>query len=308
MYKVIFPIEYYKGAASWRSTMNSANLVEPKKHGNLSFPAAYYLVNPLHPEYIGSVHWHKEYEILWIHSGSMETSIDGQDIHSGPGDLLFVPCGSLHINHPADCTYDCLIFNFELLLNNFDGVSKHLLPITNNTKSVEYNISSTQYELENIMNEIRHAMTEQPPAYELLVVSSLLKLFNKLYDKELISPVNPKKIRENLALDRLKDVLEYIDLNIDEKITLSKMADVAGLSPKYFCQYFSSVMKSSPMQYLNEKRISYAQRLLLEPDCSVTDAAYTVGFSDVGHFIKLFKRYTGLTPKAYARISGTSQK
>lgn len=286
--------------------MNSTNLVEPKRHGTQNFPVAYYLVDPMHPEYIGSAHWHKEYEISWIHSGHLETSIDGQDVESNPGDLLFVPSGSLHVNRPDNCTYDCMAFNFDILLNQFDGVSKHLAPIISRTKEVLYNISSVKFGLDNTMHKIRRAMVERPAAYELQVVSALLELFQKLYQNDLIHPTDLRSVKENMALNRLKQVLDYIDENMSSKITLSDMADMAGLSSKYFCQYFNNVMKTTPVHYINSRRIASAQLLLSKPNASVTDVAYSVGFTDVGYFIKLFKRFTGSTPKAYAKALSIS--
>lgn len=281
--------------------MKSVNLIERKKHGTPDFPCALYMVEPMHPEYILNAHWHREYEICWVHEGILHTTIDSYKLDAGPNDLVFIPSGALHVNYPENCIYDCFVFDFNMLLGCTEKTDKYLSPISNNTVRVSYLIQGEDFELNKLFYALRRTMIERPYAYELSVVSALLNLFSVLLKEHRTAAVSPKTVQENLALERLKQVFSYIDEHIGSTITLNEMADVASLSPKYFCEYFRIATGMSPIKYVNNKKISVARQLLARPGCSVTEAALSVGFSDTSYFIKLFRQTTGVSPKTYSK-------
>ena len=84
-------------------------------------------------------------------------------------------------------------------------------------------------------------------------------------------------------------------------ITLQEIADSVQMTPKYFCKFFREMTRSSPIEYLNSYRIERACYLLLTTNQSITEVAYNTGFNDLSYFIKLFKRYKGITPKQYIK-------
>ena len=84
--------------------------------------------------------------------------------------------------------------------------------------------------------------------------------------------------------------------NYKTQLTLEEIAEVAGMSPKYFCYFFKEMTQKTPINYLNAYRIECAARKLLTTDLSVTDIAYGCGFNDLSYFIKTFKSIKGITP------------
>ena len=80
---------------------------------------------------------------------------------------------------------------------------------------------------------------------------------------------------------------------------LNELSRIAGMSPKYFCSYFHSIIHRTPIDYLNYYRIERACSELSTSDLTLTEVAYRCGFSDVCYFIKTFKRYKGITPRRY---------
>ena len=71
------------------------------------------------------------------------------------------------------------------------------------------------------------------------------------------------------------------------------------LSKPYFIKLFKSNMKMAPLQYINRKKMEYAQFLLLSGNTSIKEIAHLLGFEDDSYFIRLFKRIMGETPGAY---------
>jgi AraC-like DNA-binding protein len=95
---------------------------------------------------------------------------------------------------------------------------------------------------------------------------------------------------------RLKRVMQYIDDNLEAKVTLQHLAAVAGLSRMHFAAQFRAAVGMRPHEYLLKRRIERAQELLQRPDISLVDIALTVGFQTQAHFTTVFKRFAGNTP------------
>ena len=79
------------------------------------------------------------------------------------------------------------------------------------------------------------------------------------------------------------------------------MANVCGMSPKYFCEYFKSMTGYTPVEYLNVSRISKAAKLLLNTDEPVTQIALDCGYNDLSYFIKQFGKHKGMSPGKFRK-------
>lgn len=98
---------------------------------------------------------------------------------------------------------------------------------------------------------------------------------------------------------RLKRVSEYIEAHLEEDITLSALAKIAGMGPHYFCELFKQSMQLSPHQYVVRRRIERAKGFLQDSHLRVIDAGVAVGFKNQSHFTKVFKRIVGATPSQF---------
>ena len=86
---------------------------------------------------------------------------------------------------------------------------------------------------------------------------------------------------------------------INRQITLDETAEHVHLHPSYFSTLFKQSTGSSFKEYLNMVRIEESKRLLANTDFSIIDIAIAAGFEDQSYFSKVFKKYTGITPKQY---------
>jgi AraC-like DNA-binding protein len=101
---------------------------------------------------------------------------------------------------------------------------------------------------------------------------------------------------------RLRRVIGFVDANIDERISLEALAQVAGISRMYFAAQFRAATGQSPHDYLTFRRIDLAKRMLRDPARAVVDVALTVGFQTQSHFTTVFKRIVGLTPARWREL------
>jgi AraC-like DNA-binding protein len=101
---------------------------------------------------------------------------------------------------------------------------------------------------------------------------------------------------------RLRRVIAFVDANIDERISLEALAQVAGISRMYFAAQFRAATGQSPHDYLTFRRIDLAKRMLCDPARAVVDVALNVGFQTQSHFTTVFKRIVGLTPTRWREL------
>lgn len=101
----------------------------------------------------------------------------------------------------------------------------------------------------------------------------------------------------------LKPVLEYMETNFASPLSLSELAGVIGMNPKYFCRFFKAITQQTPMNYVNYYRIEQAANMLSDTALSVTEVGLECGFNDICHFVKTFKKYKGVTPKQFQKKS-----
>jgi AraC-like DNA-binding protein len=89
---------------------------------------------------------------------------------------------------------------------------------------------------------------------------------------------------------------DYVDDHLNEDFGLEQLARRAGYAPSYFSSLFSRVNGQGLTEYISRKRIACAQHLLRSTDLKIVEICYRVGFKDLAHFNRTFKRFVGVTP------------
>lgn len=102
-----------------------------------------------------------------------------------------------------------------------------------------------------------------------------------------------------LPAHRLRRVVEYINDNLTEDLTLAELAAVAGMNPHHFSRAFKLATGCPPHQYVINCRVERAKKLLADDCLPLVEVGLSVGFQNQSHFTTLFHRLTGVTPKAY---------
>jgi transcriptional regulator GlxA family with amidase domain len=98
---------------------------------------------------------------------------------------------------------------------------------------------------------------------------------------------------------RVKKTITYISKHFNEKLTVKKMAEMAGLSAAHFGELFKRETGLSMNHYLLQIRIKNAENMLVSGKYKVGDIAESCGFSDEIHFYKNFKALKGFPPSFY---------
>ena len=104
---------------------------------------------------------------------------------------------------------------------------------------------------------------------------------------------------ESREAEKFHAVLKYIDEHYREKISITALADMMGLSKMYFSTAFKAAFNISPKQFILVKRIFESQYLLAKTDLSIKEIAERVGFDNHNYFSELFSSKVGITALKY---------
>src|SRR5262249_45489748 len=109
------------------------------------------------------------------------------------------------------------------------------------------------------------------------------------------------------ALDRrrLQRVLDYIETNLEDDLTLDHMASIACLSRFHFARAFKEAVGQSPHRHVSAKRLNRAKALLMQGDRSLVDIALSLSFSSQANFTRAFRQATGQTPGQFRQAFGS---
>jgi YesN/AraC family two-component response regulator len=104
--------------------------------------------------------------------------------------------------------------------------------------------------------------------------------------------------------DRMNQVLSYIHRHLQENITLETVANLANMNATAFCRYIKTKTNKTFIELLNDIRIAYACRLLLDGPRNISEICYNCGFNNLTHFNYIFKKITGTNPSNYRKSKG----
>ncbi len=106
---------------------------------------------------------------------------------------------------------------------------------------------------------------------------------------------------------RVDKMLQYAAAHYrDPDLSIHAIARHAGTNATYAMELFKKTCGVSLMQYVNDQRVTHAQRLLVTTQSKILDIAMDAGFGSLSQFHDVFRRVTGKTPREYARLNGAN--
>lgn len=99
--------------------------------------------------------------------------------------------------------------------------------------------------------------------------------------------------------DTMRTVHKYIQEHFASKLSLSEVANIANMSVVSFNRFIKKKTNKTFVNYVNEIRIGYASRWLIEKDMSISEIAFNSGFNNIANFNRIFKSIKNSTPSQY---------
>lgn len=103
----------------------------------------------------------------------------------------------------------------------------------------------------------------------------------------------------NAQKSRIYQVHKYIMNNFKNDVSLTQLADIANMNASAFSRYFKKVQGTTLVNYINNIKIGYACKLLLNENLSIIEVCYQSGFKNVSNFNKQFRKKYSMSPREY---------
>ena len=276
-------------------------LKENKPHGTKDDPFSIYHIANVKRSFQIPVHWHDEFEIIYVKSGFLTVSISGENYIGKPGDAFVVSPGNLHFMGSQTGNVDYFTFLFPLKYISFrtdDILDDKLLELLNSGHlMISPEIEDTVKEQCEQLVEIYGAKKEESQSKitaqiktKIILLQFILKLWKKGFIVE--NDTSGKNTVE-------KEMVSYIQQNFTGKILLKEFGKQFHLSEKYISRYFKEHFHITISQYVTYLRLEHAKQLLQDTDIPVTEVAMQSGYQNVSYFIRSFKKTYGMSPLKY---------
>lgn len=135
-----------------------------------------------------------------------------------------------------------------------------------------------------------------------------LESIRSVYDILLLMLRTTHTYTSSAQAQRIAPSVRYLCAHYAENLTNDQLSDVSGISTVYFRKLFTEVYGMSPMRYLHRLRIDKAKELLQSDYTSIAAIAESIGYSNIYHFSKMFRLYTGISPTRFARAARDRKK
>lgn len=250
-------------------------LLYPLQCGIFSYKPGYYLKRESFDSFL----------LMYIQKGEMDLEINGRFFHVSANRFVLLDCYQSH-------SYSTSV-GWECLWCHFDGITARPF-------------------YESIISRLGNVF-EMPDPYPVLSkLTSILKIFytgvvvrEPLLSKYLNDILTefmlylPSRINAVNYTGIAEEIITYITEHFAEDISVTELADKAGLSHYHFIRTFKKETGFTPHEYILNTRMATAQYLLKNTRLSIKDICYNTGFSCESVFCSAFKRHQGMTPSQY---------
>lgn len=288
------------------------NYHETKSHTASEFPYNTYLCSIPLDFTLVPLHWHAELEIVVIKKGTGLISVDFEKRTVSSGDIVFIRPGQLHSieqNGARKMEYENIILKPELLISGEADLCarQFITPLMKGElRCVTFLTPAVPGypEISDCISRIDHLCEKRPDGYQLAVKGFLFQLVFLLLSHRQKKSTSPAL--QTKSLEKIKTILKYVEEHYDEHITIDDMAALTFYSKSHFMKFFKAHMGTGFIEYLNDYRLTIAERLLRTSDASVLEIAEKSGFDNLSYFNRIFKRKYGQSPGKQRRFYTSS--
>ena len=237
-------------------------------------------------------HWHRSVEILFCVSGRLRTWIFDQEYQLQIGELLIINSDTIHAIQSLDCN-DIIVLQFE-----YDFLKQY-----------------TSYEYDEKWRFVSKPVSYQWPERFMMLrnddskselqnnLQKMALIFKILLDLTIVGTQELQQLsaKNNHNIEQMSRVMEFINQNYQQTISLKMISQQFGYSEGYFSRFFKATMGMSYYRYLNIIRLNAAYSDMKYTNKSLVDIALECGFKDYRNFYNVFVSNYHVAPRVYRK-------
>lgn len=247
-------------------------------------------------------HWHTALEIIVPMENWYDATIDNQDFHVLPGEILIIPPGSLHsLRAPQSGARFIFLFDVDSIANlhGFAQIESLFTPPQCISRATHPQIYDDVY---RILMQMKDEYFGEKDFAELSIFSLLLNLFviigtNHINSLNFFASMRPSK--QKAYTNKFNTVIEYIDTHYMDDLCLDDVAAAADFSKFHFSRLFKQYTGFTFCDYIRHRKIRAAEELLSQSELTITEVAMQSGFVSLSTFNRVFRQFKHCSPTEY---------
>ncbi len=231
-----------------------------------------------HGRYVFDQHFHINVEILIVKKGKYKLFYNGKGYAVGADNVAFIDSYELHGYGVTgeEARGDALLvipFTYLEKFNSFRKKAKIINPVIQDAQLVDNLLSLVD----------RYLSNEQPQEIREAGIDLILALIEQKLEYS--------KNKESDDTVLVKKILQYIEKNFKEDVSLTAIAKALGYTKEHLSRTFNKCLKQSITTYINRLRLQYIEKVLSSTDKNLTDVIFESGFNSVPTYYRCKKQF-----------------
>jgi len=252
-----------------------------------------------------ALHWHDEFEIIYIKGGTARVVVDLVPYTAESGAIVIALPGQLHSIERSDTSRDLIYENIffsssilesadsdwcsEAFFGRLKDGSLHL-PVCINPGTALHREASACLDAADALSG------ERSEGYALALKAQLFLFFHALYQHRLDGEEPAFALHES---EKVKSALSYVSGHFSEKISIADAAAATGYSDSHFMRFFKKYTGQTFIEYLNDFRLEAAADLISATGEPINAIAEQCGFENFSYFCRAFKKKYGVSARRF---------
>jgi len=252
----------------------------------------YYMVKGPHYRFKGEKH--NYYELTYVDYGSLDTTVDDKSYTLENHDLIIYGPGQFHtqeVTKDSSCSYLTVVFDMEM--DTPENILNRVFHCTS--------------ELHSVLRKFVKESSSEIPYAKTLMLCHLQETIVLLAQSsiELAEEKNAMKLGNNAIQhfqdELLSEIITYMNEMVSEPITIEEICHKFSISRSSLQSLFKTHLHDSPKNYLINIKLQKSKELIRENRYTISEIAFTLGFSSIHYFSRLFKQHFDIPPSEYAK-------
>lgn len=255
---------------------------------NEGLPFKVFLFEGENGNYVREKHWHTSIEIFAVMEVSLDFFVNKEEYPLKAGEQIIINSNELHSIHAVEKNKTVVL---QIPLKQFENyfTAQRYIRFRGQEELVDKKLAS-------LLRKLYHVYSERKIGYEFRTISIFYEIMYILVKDYRVTETREKDIRHSRRLDTLSKITTYMREHYREELKLSDVAATFGYSDAYLSRMFQKYAKINYKTYLQDIRMAYAYRDLLNTDHTISQIALDNGFCSSRGFSEEFQKRYGLLP------------
>ena len=255
---------------------------------NEGLPFKVFLFEGGNGNYVREKHWHTSIEIFAVMEGHLEFFMNKEEYPLKAGEQLIINSNEIHSIHAAERNKTVVL---QIPLKQFENYFTAQRFIRFRSQDAE-----ADGKLASLSKKLYKVYTARDTGYEFGTMSLFYEIMYMLVKNYRLTEAHEKEIRHSRKLDTLSKITTYMREHYKEDLKLSDLAATFGYSDAYLSRMFQKYAKINYKTYLQDIRMAYAYRDLMNTDRTISQIALDNGFCSSRGFSGEFQKRYGILP------------